>query len=344
MSPGQLRPVSWDQAAAIEAVGALRHRVDALIVSLHWGYEYDLWPDPAQRAAARALLAAGADVIIGHHPHVVQPIELIESDLVAYSLGNFVFDQGQDQTGQGLALRLFLDRDGLRSAQALPLKSGPKPRLMTPEEARTLLARIAPLPHRLGFACHEDSCRPAEVPREPKSGAFWGGQIDLTGDGRPEIVRRNGERLTVYQDGRLAWQSPKSWRVDDVALGDPNDDGRAELLLATWQRDPAGYERSQPIIVGYRGGAYTTLWAGRAVVDPIQEIELGDVSGDGVQELVVIEEDWEGRGQAVAVWRWTGWSFTHLWRSKHGPYRDLVLLPGPAGDPALISVALDTPK
>jgi hypothetical protein len=114
-----------------------------------------------------------------------------------------------------------------------------------------------------------------------------------------------------------------------VALGDPNDDGRGELLLALWRPDPAGYLRSQPYIVGYRGGTYQVLWGGRPLVYPLREVELGDVDGDGRQELVVLEE--QGNIQTVAVWRWQGWSFSLAWRSPPDRYQTLVLVPQASG-------------
>jgi hypothetical protein len=113
--------------------------------------------------------------------------------------------------------------------------------------------------------------------------------------------------------------------VVDLALGDPNDDGRGELLLALWRPDPAGYQRSQPYIAGFRGGAYKVLWGGRPLVYPLREVELGDVDDDGRQELVVREE--QSETQTVAVWRWQGWSFGLVWRSPPGRYHTLVLVP-----------------
>lgn len=66
---------------------------DLRIVSLHWGDEYVHTPSPGQRQLARRLAEAGVHLIIGHHPHVLQPVERIGDTLVAYSLGNFLFDQ-----------------------------------------------------------------------------------------------------------------------------------------------------------------------------------------------------------------------------------------------------------
>jgi hypothetical protein len=96
--------------------------------------------------------------------------------------------------------------------------------------------------------------------------------------------------------------------------------------------------RSQPVVVGYRRGAYRLLRAGSVVADPIREVELGDVDDDGVQELIVLEE--RGYDQAVTVWRWHGWGFSLAWRSPPGRYRDLSLVREVIGQPPVITVAL----
>jgi len=327
----------WDEPQAARAIAAARAGADAVIVSIHWGYEYELRSDPAQRDAAQAMLAAGADLVIGHHPHVVQGTQVRAARFVAYSLGNLVFDQQQAGTRQGLALRAFFDRQGLRAVQALPLWAGPHPRLMVPKEAAALLARVEPPLQRFGFACNGQSCRSSDVPQTPTTGLFRAGALDLTGDGVLERVQRVGEQVVVYHKGSEVWRSPPAWRVVDLALGDPNDDGRGELLLALWQPDAEGVPRSQPFVLGYRRGAYRLLWAGSAVADPLREVELGDVDGDGVQELIVLEE--RGDARAVTVWRWHGWGFSLAWRSPPGHYQDLVLVAEGAGQPLLITVA-----
>ena len=71
----------------------LRSKVDLLIVSMHWGIEYDFSPSKEQRELAQFLADLGVDIIIGNHPHVIQPIERIGNTLVIYSLGNFISAQ-----------------------------------------------------------------------------------------------------------------------------------------------------------------------------------------------------------------------------------------------------------
>ena len=71
----------------------LRPKVDLLIVSMHWGIEYDFNPSKEQKELAHLLASLGVDIVIGNHPHVIQPIEWIGKTLVIYSLGNFISAQ-----------------------------------------------------------------------------------------------------------------------------------------------------------------------------------------------------------------------------------------------------------
>jgi len=90
-----VRPL--DLGPALAAVREARSRADIVVVSIHWGNEYQHLPTKRQRDIARKLVAAGCDLLLGHHPHVLQPAELVTVDgrraLVAYSLGNFISNQ-----------------------------------------------------------------------------------------------------------------------------------------------------------------------------------------------------------------------------------------------------------
>jgi poly-gamma-glutamate synthesis protein (capsule biosynthesis protein) len=71
------------------AIQELREKNDGICMLCHWGYEYEKFPLPAHRRLAHMLIDAGATVIIGHHPHVIQGIEYYKGKMIAYSLGNF---------------------------------------------------------------------------------------------------------------------------------------------------------------------------------------------------------------------------------------------------------------
>ena len=80
-------------AEIADAVSAAKAQADFVVCCVHWGEEYQNAPNAAQRAAAKAIAEAGCDVIIGTHPHTVQPVEYIGDTLVVYSLGNFISAQ-----------------------------------------------------------------------------------------------------------------------------------------------------------------------------------------------------------------------------------------------------------
>jgi hypothetical protein len=104
-----------DETLIAADVRAARRHAELVVVWFHWGIELDRYPDGRQQALAAAALNAGASVVLGAHPHVLQPIARPASrTLVAWSLGNFVFpphSTGTDQTG---VLQISLDARGVR--------------------------------------------------------------------------------------------------------------------------------------------------------------------------------------------------------------------------------------
>jgi poly-gamma-glutamate capsule biosynthesis protein CapA/YwtB (metallophosphatase superfamily) len=101
-----------DEAGVLEAIKAARSQCDLLLVSIHWGIEYSPAPRPEDVDTAHKMLEAGADAVIGHHPHVLQPIETYltqdhRKTVIFYSLGNFLSNQSATYVG-GLAP----DKDG----------------------------------------------------------------------------------------------------------------------------------------------------------------------------------------------------------------------------------------
>jgi poly-gamma-glutamate synthesis protein (capsule biosynthesis protein) len=99
----------------------LSHDVDVVVVLPHWGDQYVHGAVPDQRKVARALVDAGADLVVGNHPHAVQGMAARGPAVIAYSLGNFVFDMDWRQmTMEGMALEVTFWGDRLMSAMPEP--------------------------------------------------------------------------------------------------------------------------------------------------------------------------------------------------------------------------------
>ena len=83
---------------------------DVWIVSIHWGEEYRRRANAGQLRLAERLVAAGYDFVLGHHPHVIQPVTKLDSSWISYSHGNFIFDQNFSRmTREGLLLKIGID-------------------------------------------------------------------------------------------------------------------------------------------------------------------------------------------------------------------------------------------
>jgi poly-gamma-glutamate capsule biosynthesis protein CapA/YwtB (metallophosphatase superfamily) len=100
------------------------HRADLVIPFMHWGSEGEPVANARQRQLARRMIDAGADAVVGAHPHVVQDAEVYRGKPVVYSLGNFVFD-GFDSLDQRTGWMLFLtvDRKGVRQWHVEPVRT-----------------------------------------------------------------------------------------------------------------------------------------------------------------------------------------------------------------------------
>jgi poly-gamma-glutamate synthesis protein (capsule biosynthesis protein) len=124
---------------------ALRGQVDVIIVSLHWGKEYNNKPSERQRSVAHRIIDWGADLILGHHPHVMQGIEIYKGKIIAYSLGNFVFDEKRNGTGRSFMLTCKFHRNLLDSAEIVPLDRFEHyfPRIAEGQERKHIISDLA---------------------------------------------------------------------------------------------------------------------------------------------------------------------------------------------------------
>jgi hypothetical protein len=142
-APGHPGIAYDDDAVITRTVREARKVADVVIPFFHWGIEYTYQPSAAQRRAARTAIRAGATMVIGGHTHVLQPIEVVDGHLVAWSMSNLVF-QSRPASVHTQLLKVTVDADGSVDWVTEPYYiSGGVPR---PEPARKPLRGTVPAP------------------------------------------------------------------------------------------------------------------------------------------------------------------------------------------------------
>ncbi len=138
-----------------EDIGKLRKDTDLLIISLHWGQEESFDILPEQRELAHKLIDAGADMILGHHPHQFQGIEMYKGKPVVYSMGNFIFDQNDPENKETFILTMKYEGKRLTDFTALPVRTVDKIQVvpLTGEDAGPMLKRQLELCQKLSSRC-----------------------------------------------------------------------------------------------------------------------------------------------------------------------------------------------
>ncbi|WP_205471973.1 CapA family protein [Nocardioides sp. SYSU D00038] len=121
------------------AIRAAGRRADVVVVLPHWGTQYTHAPEPVQRRVSRALVAAGADLVVGGHPHWVQGLDVVAGVPVVHSLGNFVFDMDfMEQTMEGVVLETTWWGEDLKALRFVPYRMDPA--TFAPRRARAPVA------------------------------------------------------------------------------------------------------------------------------------------------------------------------------------------------------------
>ncbi len=138
--------VPLDPFVIEEDIHRLRDQVDYVVVSFHWAIENSQDTHPDARAFAHRVIDAGADVILGHHPHVPRGVEVYKGKVIFYSLGNFIFGHNHDYWMDNYLARLHLTRDGVREVEILPISGRgndlSQPFLLEGEDAAALLQDV----------------------------------------------------------------------------------------------------------------------------------------------------------------------------------------------------------
>lgn len=176
---------AMDPFDALEAdIGRLRAQADRVVVTFHWGVPYEREPAAEDRAKARFAVDCGADAVIGHHPHIVQPFEIHRGRPIFYSIGNFAFGSANSRA-EGLLLGLrFADEQTVADVYPLYVKNRDprvsyQPKVLTGHAAARALHRLRDVSGTSGRSLELDRGRgrltlpwsPIERTKDPRTDA-----------------------------------------------------------------------------------------------------------------------------------------------------------------------------
>ncbi len=302
---GYVNPYSPAGTAKVaREVAAAKKNADLVVVMMHWGTEYAVQPDAGQRALAKVLVDAGADLVVGAHPHVAQGMELLTRDghsvPVIYSLGNALFDQeARPETRDGLSLECTVDKDGVKSARLIPLEitsanTGYVMNLDDNAAGQFALQRAAQstTDPDLKWSALWDASQPspglALAYRRPAGTDRF--SMENLGIGAPTRVDLTAGKLTVSTyvtptnspgatstsdpQWRTVWSTEADWRVTGYSVGDANGDGKPDLIYTlwkhrqTWERPPDGGMRVNPEGGDILPHIFINSWA-RGALNPL---------------------------------------------------------------------------
>ena len=326
--------------AGIEAV---RDKADLVIVSMHSGTEYVYFANQRQEEFAHAAIDAGADLVIGHHPHVVQEMEEYKGKYIFYSLGNYIFDQmWSEETRQGEILKLALTRQGIEEFMFIPvvIEDYARPRLASAGEADIINSRLNHELEMRQILIYEDkSYKINKYPGlfknvEEKDYWYFKTEDEING---LVYLDRESERAYVLIDNEIVWISDSKWGVKDAAVGDVNYDDQDDVSLIVWKKGNYGSdmpfwekENSQDtgnhlFVFTWQENEFKPLWQSSTIKKPNIDLLIHDLDGDNKNELIVLEDHNNDLSSAehLAIWRWDDWGFSNVWRSELGELNSL---------------------
>jgi poly-gamma-glutamate synthesis protein (capsule biosynthesis protein) len=141
-SPG-VAPGRADIGAVKKAIKAAKKKADFVVVGWHWNFEYKRAPSALEESEGKAAIDAGADVVIAHHPHLLDGVEAYHGGLIVYSLGNLVFSGFSGETAETVLVRAMVTGDDIK-AQLIPVVGGGSgvPSLARGSQADSILRRV----------------------------------------------------------------------------------------------------------------------------------------------------------------------------------------------------------
>jgi len=333
----------------IEAVKKAKQKSDFVIVSMHSGNEYVNKPNSSQVNFAHSAIDAGADLVIGHHPHVVQILEKYKDKYIFYSLGNFIFDQQASETRKGLMVKVYFTKDEITKISLLPIimKNLAQPEIADINEAKKILQRLNfPTSKQNIYFKNNDTFEKDERAviyvntLQKQSNIFKKEKRDLNNNLFFETYELKNGKLTIEENKKNIWESSDNWWIDDFNFNDSNNDGIVDINLSLWK--PGNFGKSKPFwveendmsiknhffILNLIGNSIKEVWGSSNLSNPNCEFKFGDIDNDKENELIVVEGDYleeKCNGNFVAVWKWNGWGFSNEWRSEKGNFSNLEI-------------------
>ncbi len=150
-------PAHISEKALARDMALMRPEVDVLIATFHWGKNYKAQITHKQNFYGKAAIKNGADAVIGHHPHIIQAMSMVDGKPVVYSVGNLAFGTGNNRAREALAIKLIIEKGAPISLEAIPLFTQNRhpdilwrPKPATGQRAKRTLTRFVKESEKLG--------------------------------------------------------------------------------------------------------------------------------------------------------------------------------------------------
>lgn len=260
-----------------------------VIVSVHWGSELLEWPNKVQRDAAKWLISNGADVIIGHHPHVVQKPELIDGKPVYFSLGNHLFDQKFNSTKEGLIAEIEIKNGKI---YCKGIKTRNQKNSFYPEIQGTSESYFEPI----GYSKQTFTINSIKIIPE---------NIDIV----------NKTFLKAYVKGQLLW---KSHPMSLVTLQKIKIDEKDEHLfsLESYYSSLDKEINIRPYVYAIDNKGITARWRGSGLAWPILDAQISPYNEQILCALhrgdAFILLGKSTTSQKIAAYKWNGFGFNFI--------------------------------
>lgn len=274
------------------------------MVSVHWGRELVDWPDVSQREAAEWLVGHGADLIVGHHPHVVQPAECVAGRPVYFSLGNHLFDQKYPETRRGRIADCRFEAGVLRcgavATEAEPRGTAPRVVGPEPEVAAALAGCPVAARETVSVSGFSLAAEPTRVRGDPGGVAIRG---------------RHGERT---------WRTRAAPLLSADRLAS-TEGGELLFALEAHFSPLDGQVAPRPYVYAVSARGLTAKWRGSGLAWPLADAAVlpsgrlcalhdgGSFVEAGGGEAKAQSGEGAGREAArphVALYRWNGFGFS----------------------------------